>query len=147
MHHLSLVHHLGASDFSLSPSLTTHHLSLSHQTHACQRYGWLLAWSRFHKSKCTDERRLLDPLVANRTTANATITPGVAAAFAKQWLDVTKSRSVFPHSWSNLTDPNVTVGGEHLVLFNIGARDCVDYDNCVGLTRAGECVCYSYSVT
>ena len=102
----------------------------------------MLAWSRFTASKCTDERRLLDPLVANHTTANATVTPGVATAFAAQWLAATSNRSVFPHSWANLTDPNVTVGSEHVVLFNIGARECVDYDNCVGLTRTGACVCY-----
>ena len=102
----------------------------------------MLAWSRFAGGTCSDERRLLDPLVANHTTANTTLTPGVFAAFNGQWLAVAKAHAVFPQSWANLTNPNVTVGSEHIVLFNIGARDCVDYDNCVGLTRAGECVCY-----
>ena len=113
------------------------------------RYGWALAWVNF--PPCQDPRRLMDAMVLNATTANATVAPSYASSFATAWAQVVHARanaSAFRKTgtafmngwWHNLTNATITQGS--VTLFNIGALDCSDGDNCIGMTRSGVCVCY-----
>ena len=57
-----------------------------------------------------------------------------ATAFKK------KGKSFLSSVWRNLTNATATRGS--VTPFNIGALDCSDGDNCIGMTRAGVCACY-----
>ena len=94
--------------------------------------------------------KLLHKLL-NATTVNVTVTPSYLSSFATAWTQVVHERAntsnfakkgvAFMQSmWHNLTNVSTTPGS--VTLFNIGALDCSDGDNCIGMTRAGVCACY-----
>ena len=93
----------------------------------------------------------MDAMVLNTTTVNVTVTPSYASSFATAWAQVVHARantSAFAKNgtafmtslWHKLTNVSTTPGS--VTLFNIGALDCSDGDNCIGMTRAGVCACY-----
>jgi len=116
----------------------------------CRRNGWALAWSAFTTTPraCSDSRRLMDPTVLNATTANVTVSTGFVAGFQVGWSRIIQARQNattldgnLTVVWQTLMDNTSTPGT--LSLFNIGALDCTDGDNCIGMTQNGVCVCYT----
>ena len=115
------------------------------------RYGWALAWSKF--PECSDPRRLMDAVALNVTTANVSVTPAYVSSFETAWEKARiaranatsfkiKGKALLNQIWGNLTNSTTTPGS--VALFNIGALDCADGDKCIGMTRAGVCVCYQH---
>lgn len=115
------------------------------------RYGWALAWGKF--PSCSDPRRLMDAAALNATTVNVSVTPSYLSSFGTAWETAEhvranatvfkeKGKAVLSQIWNNLT--NKTLTPDSVTLFNIGALDCSDGDNCIGMTRSGECACYQH---
>ena len=49
----------------------------------------------------------------------------------------------FASQWALLVDETRTPGVADVLTWNIGLRDCSDYDNCFGIAHStGTCVCY-----
>ena len=112
----------------------------------CLNNKWGLVWVMADASKCYDPRRMLDLTVLPSTTLNATVAPAVSAAFTTMWstrLTDPKWNATYATKWSNYTNETLNPGVGDTLLWNIGVRDCENYDACVGITDStGTCVCY-----
>ena len=110
------------------------------------RYGWVLVWSYYANH---DPRRIVDPYVAAKSTLNLTIPSAVATAFETQWTAAnatwysTGTNAAAATQWATLVNATLTPGINDALLWNIGVRDCEDYDNCIGVVDStGDCACY-----
>ncbi len=49
----------------------------------------------------------------------------------------------YMEQWAVMVNETLTPGVGDMLTWNIGARDCGDYDNCFGITHStATCVCY-----
>jgi hypothetical protein len=115
----------------------------------CKHWGWVLAWVLHSPNTVLDGRRLLDPAVLPLTTVNVTLGAGVAPAFEAMWAAANASRATpvnftdYAQVWAAFVNESNTPTVGNALTWNIGIRDCEDYDNCFGLADStGTCVCY-----
>jgi hypothetical protein len=115
----------------------------------CRHWGWALAWVLHDGSNIMDGRRLLDPTVLASTTVNASLNATVAPAFEAMWAAANASRATpvnftdYAAVWAAFVNESNTPTVGNALTWNIGVRDCEDYDNCFGLAHStGTCVCY-----
>jgi len=116
----------------------------------CKEWKWALAWVLHNTGAPLDARRLLDPTVLASSTVNMTAA-GLALApqFEAMWTAANASRATpvnftdYAAVWANFTNVTVTPAVGDLLTWNIGARECADFDNCFGISHStGTCVCY-----
>ena len=95
-------------------------------------------------SRCFDQRRLLDPVVATapRSTLNVSIGAGALDVVEALWNSTHGLPANQTAQWAQLTNKTLNPHADRLLVWNIGVRDCEDYDRCVGVTTDGECICY-----
>jgi hypothetical protein len=115
----------------------------------CKHWGWALAWVLRDATTVLDGRRLLDPTVLPSTTVNVTLGPAVLPAFQALWTAANTTPpaagnyTYFENAWAAYVNETNTPGVGQTLTWNIGVRDCEDYDNCFGLAHTtGTCVCY-----
>jgi hypothetical protein len=115
----------------------------------CRHWRWALAWVLQYPSDVVDGRRLLDPTVLASTTVNVSLDAGVAEKFEGAWAAVVAANASnvttdFRAVWTELVNETSTPTVGNALTWNIGVRDCQDYDNCFGLAdSSGQCVCYA----
>ena len=131
-----------------TPHTHTHTHARTHAHTRCSRHRWVLAWT-LGERQCDDRRRLLDPVVLGRTTVNVTVSSAVSASIKSTWTQAASAwaqqgaNPLNASQWAALVDKTQTPGVADVLLWNIGARECADYDNCLGLTHSnGDCACY-----
>jgi hypothetical protein len=103
-------------------------------------------------------QRLVDPLIAAATTANASAAVlGATAVFDAAWTEAASgvpapnSTNPFPNMgaafanklWSRLWNGT----SSELRFAPLRARSCAAVDRCVGVTPGGECLCYNTNST
>ncbi len=115
----------------------------------CQHWGWALAWVLYTGATLEDSRRLLDPTVLASTTVNVTLDATVAPKFEAMWSAANASRGTvvnftdYVQVWGDFVNESNTPTVGNALTWNIGVRDCEDYDNCFGQAHSsGLCVCY-----
>ena len=75
------------------------------------------------------------------TTLNTTVSATVASDF-EVLFNATAGKTPNTTAFYRFTNDEENPDAAPLVLWNIGARDCSDYDNCIGVLTNGTCVCY-----
>ena len=116
----------------------------------CMHWKWALAWVLHDASRPLDARRLLDPTVLKASSVNMTAEGlALAPSFEAMWQAANASRGTavnftnYEDVWKQFVNVTVTPAVGDLLSWNIGVRDCQDYDNCFGLSHStGTCICY-----
>ncbi len=85
-------------------------------------------------------------LVCVRTCVRACVRACVIASLGRNANKTVALNGTFVDyaaQWAVLVDESQTPGVGHVLTWNIGLRDCSDYDSCFGIAHAtGTCVCY-----
>lgn len=133
----------------------------------CLQRGWVLVWalgpnfngtatwgSLLPGSNVTANQRLVDPLVASRTTAAPTLPTDDATvvSFQRQWFKVKNLRSTVPEGklanttaallWHNLTAAS-PAALRVSPLRDATCKQLQEGAECVGISGDGRCVCYA----
>jgi len=76
---------------------------------------------------------------------NATVPPLVESGFEAMWLARNATFNVtYVAEWDAFTNNTLNPGVNGLLLHNIGAMQCQDWDRCLGTTDiTGQCLCYA----
>ena len=116
----------------------------------CLHNKWILGWVLHNGGSPLDNRRLLDPYVLAGSTANATVAANIPPAFEAMWTAANVSRTTpvnftnYAQVWGWFVNETNTTGVTEILTWNIGFRDCIDSDNCIGIADgSGLCVCYA----
>jgi len=116
----------------------------------CINHKWALVWVNFQSGACKDPRRMVDPVVLPSTTLNVTLSPTYVSAFSTLWTQASANWAASRINlanmtqWDTLVNESLTPGAGDALLWSSSAHDCVDYDNCIGVTHSkGTCACYA----